>query len=139
MFINAPTRNQVLLMKKSAVAFGIVCLSLLFSVAKAYDLDRIGDIRCLLVGSQMTKSIDTNQKTFGTIIVMFYLGRLDNNFQESNLEKLIENEASKLSVEEIKIEADRCRKTLVAKGQLLQRIGNNLAFRDQLQKSTPSR
>ena len=125
--------DKVLLMKKTAVAFAVICIALLSSAAKASDLERIGDIRCLLVGSQMSKSLDKNQQTFGTIVVMFYLGRLDNYFQEANLEKLIENEASMLSTEDLQIEAERCRKTLIEKGQLLQRVGNKIE-----KKPTPS-
>jgi len=128
-------------MKRARIIFGFTLGLPFFSIAHAQDAGTIADVRCLLVGSQMSRSLDTTQQSFGTIAIMYFLGRLDRILQTSDLEALIASEASAMSAAELRTEAIRCGKIIVEKGQLLQRIGNNLVFRDQRQsekKSTPS-
>jgi hypothetical protein len=83
----------------------------------------------------MSRSLDPTQQTSGTMVVMYYLGRVDRPVPGPNLEGLIVNAASQMSTAELQTEAARCGKSLIEKGQLLQRIGNNLTLRSQKQEN----
>jgi hypothetical protein len=128
-------------MNKSATIIGVMLLSPAFSVSHAQDAEAVANIRCLIVGAQLSKSPDATRRSVGMMEVMYYLGRLEKHLQMSDLEALIERESSKMTATELAAEAVRCGTILAEKGQLLQRIGNSLVLRDQEQgdkKSKPS-
>jgi|ERR1700722_9507733 len=128
--------------KSVKIGFVFILVLPLFSRANAQDVETIADVRCLLVGIQMSRSLDATQRASGTMVVMFYVGRLDRVVLGPKLEDLIANEASHMSSAEFITEATRCGKSLVEKGQLLQRIGDHLAVRGKPNHgdvSTPSR
>jgi hypothetical protein len=94
------------------------------------------DIRCLIVAMQFAGSTDTDQKTGGNILAMYYMGRLD-KYPASAIEDAITQQLPDLNPELFKTEAGRCGKALMEKGQILTLIGANLAQRAQL-RQTPS-
>jgi hypothetical protein len=120
-------------MKAARIGFASILVLLLFSPSYAQDAETAADVRCLVVGIQMSRSLDATQRASGSMVVMYYLGRLDKALPGPNLEQLIANEASQISATEFKAEATRCGKSLVEKGQLLQRIGNDLTIRGKQQ------
>lgn len=128
-------------MHKSGTIICLMLLSPAFSVSHAQDTEVVANIRCLIVGAQLSKSADANRRSVGMMEVMYYLGRVDRFLQMPNLEALIERESTKMTTTELTSEAVRCGKILAEKGQLLQRIGNSLVLRDPAQgdqKSKPS-
>ncbi len=126
-------------MKKARIGFALILALPLFS--QAQDAETAADVRCVVVGIQMSRSLDATQQASGTMVVMYYLGRLDRVFPGPNLEGLIVNAASQMSTAEFQTEATRCGKLLIEKGQLLQRIGSDLTLRSQKkegEKPSPS-
>ena len=91
------------------------------------------DVRCLVVGIQMSRSLDATQHSSAMMVVMYYLGRLDRAVPGPNLEGLVANTASQMSTSEFQTEAARCGTSLIEKGQLLQQIGSNLTLKNQKQ------
>jgi len=125
-------------MKRAGIGFASMLALTLLSVGHAQDVETAADVRCLVVGMQMSRSLDATQQSSGMMVVMYYLGRLDRVVPGPNLEGLVANEASRMNIAEFKTEAARCGKSLVEKGQLLQKIGSNLTLRGQKQEGKKS-
>ena len=128
-------------MKRERIGFALILALPPFSLAQAQDAETAADVRCVVVGIQMSRSLDATQQASGTMVVMYYLGRLDRVVPGPNLEGLIANTVSQMSTAEFQTEAARCGKSLIEKGQLLQRIGGDLTLRNQKQeekKPSPS-
>jgi hypothetical protein len=128
-------------MKRARIGFVLILALSPFFLAHAQDAETAADVRCVVVGIQMSRSLDATQQTSGPMVVMYYLGRLDRVVPGPNLEDLIANAASQMSTVEFQTDAARCGKLLIEKGQLLQRIGSNLTLRSQKQegkKPSPS-
>jgi hypothetical protein len=121
-------------MKRARIGFVFILALSLFSLAHAQDTETAADVRCVVVGIQMSRSLDATQQTSGAMVVMYYLGRLDRAIPGPNLEELIANAASQMSTVEFQTDAARCGKLLIEKGQLLQRIGSKLTLRSQKQE-----
>jgi hypothetical protein len=94
------------------------------------------DIRCLIVAMQFASSAETDQKTGGNVLAMYYMGRLD-KYPAQAVEDAIIKELPSLNPELFKTEASRCGKALMEKGQILTLIGANLSQRAQQQKTPP--
>jgi hypothetical protein len=122
-------------MKRAGISFASILALALLSVAHPQDVETVADVRCVVVGMQMSRSFDATQHASGTMVVMYYLGRLDRVVPGPNLEALIVNEASQMSTAGFQTEAARCGKLLIDKGQLLERIGNNPTLRSQKQEN----
>jgi hypothetical protein len=128
-------------MRRARIGFASTLALALLSVAHPQDVETVADVRCVVVGMQMSRSFDATQQASGTMVVMYYLGRLDRVVSGPNLEGLIVSAASQMSTVEFQTEAARCGKSLIEKGQLLQRIGSNPTLRNQKQegkKTSPS-
>jgi hypothetical protein len=118
-------------MKRARIGLVLILAVPLFSPAHAQDAETAADVRCVVVGIQMSRSLDATQQTSGTMVVMYYLGRLDRVVPGPNLEGLIVNAASQMSTAQFQTEAARCGKSLTEKGQLLQHMGSNLTLQKQ--------
>lgn len=103
-------------MHKSGTIICLMLLSPAFSVSHAQDTEVVANIRCLIVGAQLSKSADANRRSVGMMEVMYYLGRVDRFLQMPNLEALIERESTKMTTTELTSEAVRCGKILAEKG-----------------------
>ena len=86
---------------------------------------------------QFASSSETEQKTGGNVLAMYYMGRLD-RYPAQAVEEAIIKELPALNPEIFKSEAARCGKALMEKGQILTLIGTNLSQRAQ-QQQTPSK
>lgn len=126
-------------MNIAANGFAPILALSLFSMAHAQDAETVADVRCLMVGLRLSTSVDATQQSNGIKVVMYYLGRLDRVVPGPSLEGLIVNAGSQMSITEFQTEAARCGKSLIEKGQLLQRIGNNLTLRSQKQEEKKPR
>jgi hypothetical protein len=120
-------------MKRARFGFAVMLALTLLSVAHAQDVETAADVRCLVVGIQMSRSLDATQHSSAMMVVMYYLGRIDRAVPGPNLEGLVANTASQMSTSEFQTEAARCGKSLIEKGQLLQQIGSNLTLKNQKQ------
>jgi hypothetical protein len=112
-------------MQVSRSIFGCLALSALFSSAHALEAPPSTDIHCLIVGSLWSNSADTTQRAAGSILVMYYVGRLE-SFSAQEIEDAMVSEAFAMPPPMYQSEAMRCGKTLQEKGQMMQQIGQNL-------------
>jgi hypothetical protein len=97
------------------------------------------DIRCVIVAMQISVSADTNQRTGGNMLAMYYVGRLD-KYPARAIEDAIFKEMPAMTPDFFKTEAGRCGKILMEKGQVLTQIGNSITQRAQelQQKQSPA-
>jgi hypothetical protein len=100
------------------------------SGAHAQAVPPAADIRCLIVGMQLSTATDTNQRTGGNILTMYYFGRLE-HYPSKVLEDAIFKESLTLKPAEFESEAGRCGRSLMEKGQEVTLIGSNLSRRAQ--------
>jgi len=115
-------------MQLSRKVFGCLALSALFSTAHALEAPPSTDIHCLIVGSLLSNSTDTAQRAAGSILVMYYVGRLE-AFSAQEIEDAMISESFAMPPSMYQSEAMRCGKTLQEKGQMMQQIGQNLVRR----------
>jgi hypothetical protein len=88
------------------------------------------DIRCLIVGMQLSTATDTNQRTGGNMLTIYYFGRLE-HYSAKVLEDAIFKESLLIKPAEFESEAGRCGRALMEKGQEITQIGSNLSRRGQ--------
>jgi hypothetical protein len=100
------------------------------SAASAQAVPPPPDIRCLIVGMQLSTATDTNQRTGGNILTMYYSGRLE-HYSAKVLEDAIFKESLIIKPAEFESEAGRCGRTLMEKGQEITQISANLSRRAQ--------
>ena len=108
-------------MQLSRKVFGSLALSALLSTAHALETPPSTDIHCLIVGSLLSNSTDTTQRAAGSILVMYYLGRLE-SFSAQEIEDAMASETVAMPPLMYQSEAMRCGKTLQEKGQMMQQI-----------------
>jgi hypothetical protein len=119
-------------------------LSLLIAVAMASVVHAEAtapppaDIRCLMVGMQLSTATDTNQRTGANMLTIYYFGRLE-HYSAKVLEDALFTEYVALKPTDFQSEAERCGKSLMEKGQAITKIGENLVHRGQAmqQKQAP--
>lgn len=95
----------------------------------------VSDARCVVVGLRMAEMNEPQQRAAGTMLALYYLGRLDVRSPDSQLEKLVETEAEKMTQAEFRANAVRCGKALTLKGQEIQKIGADLSNNEQSDKA----
>jgi hypothetical protein len=88
---------------------------------------------------QISISTDTNQRTGGNMLAMYYVGRLD-KYPSKVIEDAIFKEMPAMTPDIFKTEAGRCGKILMEKGQVLTQIGTSITQRAQelQQKQSPA-
>jgi hypothetical protein len=101
-----------------------------FSPAHAEDAPAAADIRCLMVGMRMSAYTDANQRTGGNMLAIYYLGRLE-KFSAKQLEEAILKESLNVKPDDFQVDASRCGKILMEKGQVITQIGNDLVRHGQ--------
>jgi hypothetical protein len=101
-----------------------------FSVAHALDAPPSADIRCLIVGTLMVNSTDATQRTAGTMLSVYWMGRLD-AFSAQEIEDAMVSESATITPAQIQTETARCGALFQAKGQMMQDIGKNIMRRQK--------
>ena len=73
-------------------------MALLFASAAAAspDVDS-ADVRCFLVAAEMADTKDKEVQSAASIMMFYYLGRIDGRDPKANVEALIEQEAARLT------------------------------------------
>ena len=95
------------------------------------------DIRCVIVAMQLSVTTDTNQRTGGNMLAMYYVGRLD-KYPAKVIEEAIFKELPAMTPDLFKTEAGRCGRILMEKAQVLTQIGTSVTQRAQeLQQKQP--
>lgn len=86
----------------------------------------IADVQCLVVGATLADSSDQRKKLIGTMLAIYYLGRIDGRSPKADLEALMRLEASKMTQVDFRNAARRCGSELSARGAEITRIGRRL-------------
>lgn len=89
------------------------------------------DVRCVVVGLRMMQMTAPQQRGAGTMVTLYYLGRLDSRVPEAEGDGLIESEAEKMTAAEFRANAVRCGKAFSLRGKAIQKIGVDLSRKVQ--------
>jgi hypothetical protein len=89
----------------------------------AQDADTMADIRCVAVGMHFAEAPDSHQKSTGTLLVLYYMGRLDGRAPSLNIEKLLSEQIDKMTAADYNTEATRCSQDLAEKGAQIKQLG----------------
>jgi hypothetical protein len=92
----------------------------------AQDAENIADIRCVAVGIRLAELPDSHQKSTGTLLVLYYIGRLDGRAPSLDIEKLLAEQISKMNDSDYNAEATRCGRWLTVKGEQITHIGEDM-------------
>jgi metal-dependent HD superfamily phosphatase/phosphodiesterase len=108
-----------------------------FPTAHAAETPPSDAIRCLVVGALMVNSTDTTQRAAGTMVMVYWIGRLD-AFSAQEIEDAMVGE-SDMTPLQIQTERVRCGEVLRVKGAMMQDIGKNIIRRSkEMEKQNPS-
>jgi hypothetical protein len=118
----------------------VLVLAGFFCTAQAADAPPSADIRCLVVGSLMlANSTDATQRNAGTMMSVYWLGRLD-AFSAQQIEDAMVSESATITPAQIQTETVRCAEIFQAKGQMMQEIGKNIMRREKnKQNASPAK
>ncbi|HTC44446.1 MAG TPA: hypothetical protein VK696_05295 [Steroidobacteraceae bacterium] len=94
--------------------------------AFAQDSDNVADVRCVAVGIRAAELPNSTQKSTGTLLVLYYLGRLDGRNPTLDLEKLLAEQVAKMTDADYATESQRCSQSLSLKGAQITRLGEDL-------------
>lgn len=97
----------------------------------ASNLQVASDVRCVVVGLRMMRMTTSQQQGAGTMVTLYYLGRLDSRMPEAEADGLIESEAEKMTAAEFRANAVRCGKAFALRGKEIQKIGTDLSRKTQ--------
>ncbi len=92
----------------------------------AQDADTIADVRCVAVGVRSAEKPDSHLKSTGTLLVLYYIGRLDGRNPTLDIEKLLTEQVAKMTDADYATEAARCSKDLTQKGAQITRLGEDM-------------
>jgi hypothetical protein len=109
------------------------CLSVLLAASailslqvRAQDSDSVADIRCVAVGIRDAELPNSTQKSTGTLLVLYYVGRLDGRNPTLDLEKLLAEQIAKMTDVDYATESRRCGQSLATKGAQITHLGEAL-------------
>jgi hypothetical protein len=92
----------------------------------AQDSDNVADVRCVAVGMREAELPNSTQKSTGTLLVLYYVGRLDGRNPTLDLEKLLAEQIAKMTDADYAAESRRCSQTLSTKGAQISHLGEDL-------------
>jgi len=111
------------------MAMGMVGLSLASTQAKADDSEATNDTKCLIVSMNMMDSNDETTAKAAVMAMFYYLGRVDGNAPNFDLEHKLEDLVATMSADDMQSAARSCGATMIARGQALQDMGARLQKR----------
>jgi hypothetical protein len=101
----------------------IVATSTVQADSHADDAATVADV---VIGAQLSTSTDSNQRTKASLLMIYYLGRIDGRSPDFDLQKYITEESSPRSVADFKSEVLRCSNALAKKGEQMIQVGKYL-------------
>ena len=84
------------------------------------------DILCLVVGTRLAASSDQRQKLAGTMLAIYFLGRIDGRSPNADLQELLKRDAKKMTASELRGAASRCGTEFSRRGAEITRVGKTL-------------
>jgi hypothetical protein len=105
----------------------LLCMAIIVPLqVRAQDADNVADIRCVAVGIRFAELPDSHEKSTGTLLVLYYIGRLDGRSPSLDIEKLLTEQITKMTDADYASEATRCGKWLAIKGEQITHIGEGM-------------
>ena len=99
--------------------------------ARSQDAGTIADVRCIVVATALAQMANPSQQSSGTMLMLYFMGRLDGRSSKLNLEDLMVKEFSKMTPSDYTAETRRCGSSLQEKGQQISLIGKHMVERAQ--------
>lgn len=98
------------------------------SATELYPFSRetVADVQCLVVGVRLTASANQAQSQGGSMLMLYFLGRIDGRSPHVDLEKLIERQAKDMTASDFANWSRRCGAEFSARGAQITQIGKSL-------------
>ena len=106
---------------KIAIAV-LLAASALPALSSAQDADTVADLRCVAVGLHLGEAPDSHQKSTGTLLVLYYMGRLDGRAPHLEIQKAVAAQIDTMSEADFRSEATRCSAELSQKGAQIKEL-----------------
>lgn len=84
------------------------------------------DVQCLVVATRLAASSDQRQKLAGTMLAIYFLGRIDGRTPNADLQELLRRGAKRMTASEFRDAASRCGMEFSRRGAEITRIGKTL-------------
>jgi hypothetical protein len=97
--------------------------------ARADDGPTVRDVRCLAVGIRVINLGDAQHRFIGTMLTMYYVGKIAGRTPDLDLESAIIRQVGQMKPADYAAEARRCGAEMTAKGQQLVTIGKDMVAR----------
>lgn len=123
--------RRIVARRGAAILTGVAMLIGVGGAARATDRQVVADVKCVVVGLRMMQMTAPQQQGAGTMIALYYLGRLDSRVPDAEADELIESEAEKMAAAEFHANAVRCGKVFALRGEKIQKISADLSRKTQ--------
>lgn len=108
-------------------ALGLVLsISLTRPAHAAPPVETVADMQCVVVGVRLAGSADQHQGLSGTMLAIYFLGRIDGRSPTVDLQQLLVEEVKNMSDAALKVAATRCGAELSRRGVEITRIGQKV-------------
>jgi hypothetical protein len=115
-----------MLSKSLCVCLLVSSLAIAANCARADDGATTQDLRCLAIGLRMINLGDAQHRTAGTMITMYYVGKLAGRTPDLDLESAFLRQLDQMKPDDYAAEARRCGAEVTAKGNQLVKVGKDL-------------
>ena len=86
-----------------------------------------GDLHCFIVALNAAASDDASRKAAGTIMTVYYMGRLDGRTPDLDLKTRLVTEVRKMTSGQLQADAARCSAEMSARAKALETLAGVLA------------
>lgn len=117
---------------KRSTAFAACVLGILFLICQTSSAEAgppaatVADVQCLVIGMRFASSPDQQQKLSGTMLTIYFLGRIDGRTPTVDLQELLVQQVKNMNEAALKNAATRCGAELSTRGVEITRIGHTL-------------
>jgi len=98
-------------------------LALAPTAAMAGPEEDAADVRCVVIGAEMSQDKDPDTSKGGSVILFYFLGRLDARSPTADLKALITQEATRMAAADKGRIATDCAAKVQARGKQLEALG----------------
>ena len=116
-----------------ALIFGLISIP-----AYAQESLTIADIRCMIVGMELSALTDSQSQSRGIFMTLYYMGRIRGRTPKLIIEDLTIEEANKMPNGELASEEKRCLTDLAEAGVKLTQIGKDIIERKAKMPTLPN-
>jgi len=123
-------------MRKSrwlGICAGIIALSVARIEARVHlpRSELVTDVRCVIIGIKLAGMTDVSRQSAGTMLTLYYIGRLEGRAPKVDLEDLIFKEIKTMEPGGFDSEARRCGQGLADKARQLTQMKKDMVERER--------